>query len=75
MRTFLSIVILSICLIFLEIYYEKNRYPYEEGVHLGYSIEIENGFVYKIKGNGFSSRSIQVLNSDGTPLRYGHKIY
>jgi hypothetical protein len=45
--------------------------PYEEGIHFDYRIECENGFVYKLKYN----ISIQVLNSDGTPLRCGQKIY
>jgi hypothetical protein len=45
--------------------------PYEEGMHFTYHIHCENGFVYKQK-NG---RIIQVLNSDGTPLKCGNKIY
>ena len=45
--------------------------PYEQGMHWDYHIECENGFVYKLKHN----ISIQVLNSDGTPLRCGQKIY
>jgi hypothetical protein len=45
--------------------------PYAEGMHFDYHIECENGFVYKIKNRA----AIQVLNSDGTPLKCGHKIY
>jgi hypothetical protein len=45
--------------------------PYAAGMHWDYSIECENGFVYKIKNRA----AIQVLNSDGTPLKCGHKIY
>lgn len=52
-------------------YCESKKDPYEEGTHMDYSIHCENGFVYKIKNRA----SIQVLNSDGTPLRCGQKIY
>jgi hypothetical protein len=46
--------------------------PYSEGIHWDYSITCENGFVYKqISRKGI----IQVLNSDGTPLKCGEKIY
>lgn len=45
--------------------------PYAEGLHWDYEIHCENGFVYKrTKG-----MTIQVLNTDGTPLRCGKKIY
>ena len=47
--------------------------PYSEGMHWGYHIRCENGYVYKVidKRQGV----IQILNSDGTPLRCGQKIY
>jgi len=45
--------------------------PYEQGMHWDYSIECENGFVYKIKHKAV----MQIFNTDGTPLRCGHKIY
>jgi hypothetical protein len=46
--------------------------PYSEGAHWDYHITCENGFVYKhISKKG----TIQVLNSDGTPLKCGKKIY
>lgn len=68
--------VLFICLIFIIImigcqYCESKRDTYEIGSHWDYSIECENGFVYKIKNRA----AIQVLNSDGKPLRCGHKIY
>ena len=47
--------------------------PYQEGMHWDYSITCENGFVYKILGS--RRGTIQVFNSDGTPLKCGHKIY
>jgi hypothetical protein len=45
--------------------------PYEQGMHWDYHIECENGFVYKVKNRA----AMQIFNSDGTPLRCGHKIY
>jgi len=52
---------------------EQGKDPYEPGAHFDYSIECENGFVYKILGE--RRGTIQVLNSDGTPLKCGEKIY
>lgn len=52
---------------------EHGKDPYEEGIHFDYSIKCENGFVYKTLGG--SRGTIQVLNSDGTPLKCGEKIY
>lgn len=46
--------------------------PYSEGTHWQYQIRCENGFVYKVRGR---EGAIQILNSDGTPLRCGQKIY
>ena len=63
----------ALLLLLLAGYCESQSDPYEEGMHLDYNIECENGFVYKT----LSQRrgTIQVMNSDGTPLRCGHKIY
>lgn len=52
---------------------EQEKDPYEEGMHFDYSIKCENGFVYKTLGG--NRGTIQVLNSDGTPLKCGEKIY
>jgi hypothetical protein len=46
---------------------------YSEGMHWDYNIHCENGFVYKTLNN--RKGTIQVLNSDGTPLHCGSKIY
>jgi hypothetical protein len=46
--------------------------PYSTGAHWDYHIRCENGFVYKVRGR---EGAIQILNSDGTPLRCGQKIY
>jgi hypothetical protein len=54
-------------------YCESKKDPYQEGSHWDYSIECENGFVYKSLDN--RRGTIQVLNSDGSPLRCGDKIY
>ncbi len=75
MKTMLWLTLLVFLMLGLAIYHEGTIDPYEEGMHLDYKIECENGFVYKVKGNALSTRSIQVLNSDGTPLRCGKKIY
>jgi len=47
--------------------------PYSEGVHWDYLIFIENGYVYKILDN--RRGTIQIHNSDGSPLREGKEIY
>jgi hypothetical protein len=54
-------------------YCEGRIDPYEEGMHMNYSIQCENGYVYKILDQ--RRGTIQVLNSDGTPLKCGEKIY
>jgi hypothetical protein len=54
-------------------YCESQKEPYEEGIHLDYAIICENGFIYKSLGG--DRGTIQVLNSDGTPLKCGEKIH
>jgi len=73
MRALLGIIVLVVVLMVLGQYCESRKDPYEEGMHWDYSITCENGFTYK----HMSSRrgTIQVLNSDGTPLKCGNKIY
>ena len=73
MRIMLFFIIFAFTLMFIGIKCEQRKDPYEEGAHWDYSIECENGFVYK----SLDSRrgTIQVLNSDGTPLKCGEKIY
>jgi hypothetical protein len=73
MKTMLLIVLLAIGLVTLGQYYESKKDPYEVGSHWDYTIECENGFVYKTLGQ--RRGSIQIFNSDGTPLKCGHKIY
>jgi hypothetical protein len=64
---------IAIILFGFAIYRESQIDKYKEGLHLDYSIECENGFVYKNLGH--YRGTIQVLNSDGTPLKCGKKIY
>jgi hypothetical protein len=73
MKTLLGIFGLAIGLLVLAGYCESNKDPYEEGMHFNYSIECENGFVYKVLDN--RRGTIQILNSDGTPLKCGEKNY
>jgi hypothetical protein len=70
MKTLLGFVLFIAIMFFIAKSCEPSD-PYEEGMHFDYRIECENGFVYKLKNR----ISIQVLNSDGTPLKCGHKIY
>jgi len=73
MSSFLFFVIITIIGVTIGIYCESKKDPYEEGMHWNYSIHCENGYVYKIIKSGRGS--ILVLNSDGTPLKCGQKIY
>ena len=73
MKTMIGIVILAITLVFLGSYFESNKDPYEEGMYWNYSIQCENGFVYKVLDQ--RRGTIQILNSDGTPLKCGEKIH
>ena len=73
MKTLIGLVLLALFLVTLGMYCESKKDPYEEGTHWNYSINCENGFVYKVLDQ--RRGTIQVLNSDGTPLRCGEKIY
>lgn len=71
MKSMLFLILFASVLTFLGIYCESQKYPYEVGTHWDYSILCENGFIYKYNRYG----TIQVLNTDGTPLKCGEKIY
>jgi hypothetical protein len=73
MKTLLGIFVLAIGLLVLAGYCESKKDPYEPGMHFNYSIECDNGFVYKVLDH--RRGTIQIFNSDGTPLRCGEKIY
>ena len=73
MKTMILLILFAIGLVVLGEYCESKKDPYEVGSHWDYSIECENGFVYKSLDQ--RRGSIQIFNSDGTPLRCGHKIY
>jgi len=64
---------LSSLYILLIIIHHENHNKYKEGVHSNYLIICENGLIYKLPSK--SSDTIQVLNSDGTPLKCGDKIH
>ncbi len=73
MKTMIGLVVLAFLLVFLGTYFESMKDPYEEGIHWDYSIQCENGFVYKVLDQ--RRGTIQILNSDGTPLKCGEKIH
>jgi hypothetical protein len=69
--TWMLVIVISLLCIWE--YHESKIDPYEIGIHINYSIICENGFVYKnIHQQG---GTIQVFNSDGTPLKCGEAIY
>jgi len=70
MKEFLLLVLFVIIAFSIGLYFESKKDPYEVGMHFDYKIECENGFVYKFK----RGMTMQVFNSDGTPLRCGEKI-
>ena len=71
MKSLLFLTIVLAGLTFLGLYCESQKDPYEVGMHWSYSISCENGFVYKQMKYGI----IPIVNSDGTPLKCGEKIY
>ena len=71
MKNLLFLLLLLFGLTFLGIYCESQKEPYDVGMHWDYTILCENGFIYKQTKHG----TIQILNSDGTPLVCGKKIY
>jgi hypothetical protein len=73
MKTIIFFFALAIGMFMIAGYCESRKDPYEPGIHFDYSIECENGFVYKSLNN--RRGTIQILNSDGTPLKCGEKIH
>lgn len=71
MKTLLGIFLMAISLLFIISYLDTKKDPYEVGSHLDYNVKSVNGFIYISADRGY----IQVLNSDGTPLKKNHKIY
>jgi hypothetical protein len=59
--------------LFAMAYCESHKDPYQEGMHMSYTIQCENGYVFKILD--MRRGTIQIFNSDGTPLKCGKKIY
>lgn len=73
MKSMLLLILLSCGLTFLGLYCESKKDPYEIGMHWDYSITCENGFIFKILDQ--RRGTIQIFNSDGTPLKCGERIY
>ena len=73
MKTLIFLILLAIGMVTLGSYCESRKDPYEIGSHWDYSVECENGFVYKVLGN--RRGVIPILNSDGSPLKCGEKIH
>lgn len=73
MKSMLLLILLACGLTFLGMYCESHKDPYEIGMHWDYSITCENGFIFKILDQ--RRGTIQIFNSDGTPLKCGEKIY
>jgi hypothetical protein len=71
MKTLIGLIIFVALAFIIGGHCENNRDPYEEGMHWDYNIHCENGFVYKHQ----RGMTIQVLNSDGTPLKCGSQIH
>ena len=73
MKSMLLLILLACGLTFLGLSCESKKDPYEIGMHWSYSISCENGFIFKILDQ--RRGTIQIFNSDGTPLKCGEKIY
>ena len=73
MKSMLLLILLAFGLTFLGLYCESKKDPYEIGMHWDYSITCENGFIFKILDQ--RRGTIQIFNSDGTPLKCGERIY
>lgn len=71
MKTLLTITILAFTLLVFSIFLENTKDPNSIGMHDQYSVKCVNGYVYRFYVNG----TIRVENSDGTPLKCGHKLY
>jgi hypothetical protein len=73
MKEILTILAILISLIVIGKYCESRKDPYEIGGHFDYTILCENGYIYKVLDQ--RQGVIQILNSDGTPLKCGETIY
>jgi hypothetical protein len=71
MKWMIGFIILIMGSLILGDYWESTRDPYEEGMHMRYSIVCENGWVYKVLDRQRGTH--QVFNSDGTPTKCGEK--
>ena len=73
MKTLIGIILLGVVMVVSIGYCESKKDPYQVGMHSTYNIVCENGFIYKVLD--MRRGTIQIFNSDGTPLKCGHKLY
>ena len=73
MRDMLLIMLFFIVALGTFEYIESRKDPYEEGMHLDYTIICDGSFKYKAMGG--HRGTILLLNSDGTPLKCNQKRY
>lgn len=73
MKTFIILIAITILFFIVMAKCESKKDPYEEGMHFDYTIICEGGFKYKCLDQ--RRGTIQLLNSDGTPLKCNQKRY
>jgi len=71
MKWMIGFIVLIMWFLILGYYCERTRDPYEEGMHMNYSIVCEGGWTYKVLPQ--RRGTIQVFHSDGTPMKCGEK--
>jgi hypothetical protein len=71
MKWMIGLIVLVVGFMVLGGYWESTKDPYEEGMHTSYSIVCEGGWTYKVLNQ--RRGIIQVLHSDGTPMKCGEK--
>ena len=71
MKWMIGLIVLVVVFMILGEYWESTKDPYEEGMHMNYTIVCEGGWTYKVLD--FRRGTIQVLHSDGTPMKCGEK--
>jgi hypothetical protein len=65
--TLLYLILFMVISVFLMVYCESKKDPYEIGMHMSYTITCENGFLYKILDN--RRGVILILDENGDPMK------
>jgi hypothetical protein len=65
--TLLYLILFMVISVFLMVYCESKKDPYEIGMHMDYTITCENGFLYKILDN--RRGVILILDENGDPMK------